>query len=368
MANVLLNGQPVIQLNLHLVTKGAWSAELQVASDAAPTVGDAATLTVLDLTLAGRVSRTGTFADRVSLRLTGGAVEWTGAVTAKHYKDVTVDLLLKDLGLTLDQSNQTKIEFWTRQVGTVGQAVEEIAQRLGFNWRINPDGTLLMRAESPTPVDGASAVQQDRDTARGIVTLALNEEAPFLPGTKLGDDVLGDVLYEVDSSAPLRCRYYTEARGVLRGAMERLVRWVMRDSIYLGQYTAKVERQASDGSLDLTPDDVRLRATGLQSVPIRHGLPGCEVDVPVGELVLLAFDAGDPRKPYAALWHEGQITAVRIGGKRAVAMADLTKARIDALQQAVDTHIHPTGVGPSGPNSAPIGPLDDVSSTVVFTR
>lgn len=32
------------------------------------------------------------------------------------------------------------------------------------------------------------------------------------------------------------------------------------------------------------------------------------------------------------------------------------KSAVDALQVAVDTHVHPTGVGPSGPNSSPIGP------------
>src|SRR5690606_15789866 len=121
-----------------------------------------------------------------------------------------------------------------------------------------------------------------------------------------------------------------------------LIRWVTRDSLFLGQYTAVVQRQAADGTLDLLPDDPRLRGTGLQAVPIRHGLPGVEVEVPSGVRVLLGFDAGDSRRPYAALWHSEQVTAVRIGGSDAVALAPLVSARLDAIQAAFDTHIHTT--------------------------
>lgn len=57
---------------------------------------------------------------------------------------------------------------------------------------------------------------------------------------------------------------------------------------------------------------------------------------------------------------------VKVAGAEAfVARADLTDARLAALQQKFDTHIHPTGVGPSGVPTSPVTPLDSVAATTV---
>ncbi len=39
------------------------------------------------------------------------------------------------------------------------------------------------------------------------------------------------------------------------------------------------------------------------------------------------------------------------------------KSAVDAIQQSLDTHVHPTGVGPSGPVAVPLGP--QASSTTL---
>ena len=52
----------------------------------------------------------------------------------------------------------------------------------------------------------------------------------------------------------------------------------------------------------------------------------------------------------------------------AVALSTLVTERLDTIQQAFDAHIHPTGMGPSGPPQEPIGPLDPVASEVLHTR
>ncbi len=207
-------------------------------------------------------------------------------------------------------------------------------------------------------------MEVQRDDARGLVTLAL-DTPNVLPGVALpSGDHTGDVLYDFGPSG-LRCRYYTEARARLRGSLERLIRWVTRDSLYLGQYTCQVMAQAGDGSLDLLPDDARLRAEGLQSVPIRHGLPGVTVEVPAGERVLLSFDGGDPSKPYAALWHAGQATrivfsygTVEAAGTQALALAQQTQAALDNLRTQHNAHVHATAAlgAPSIP-TVPMTPL-----------
>jgi hypothetical protein len=194
-----------------------------------------------------------------------------------------------------------------------------------------------MRAEAPFAVE-PDAVEISRDDGRGIVEVA-PEFSVIQPGTTFNGDTIGDVIYELDD-ANFRCRYWTESRARLRSSLERLIRWVTRDSLYLGQYTAAVVAQSADGTLDLLPDDFRLRAQGLQAVPIRHGLPGVKVQVAPGERVLLGFENGDPRLPYAALWHEGQVLSVEIGGTLPVAMAALVDAALAAHVTIFNAHTH----------------------------
>lgn len=371
--DILLNNDPVLQLSMHLPMKGAWSAELQVASESEYVVGDIVTLNMPgDVVFTSRVVRAAIFADRLSLRLTGGTVDWTAPTEVKHYKNTTADQIVTDAGVTLDAATNITLPFWTRSPGTPGSTVEEVAKYLNVNWRVNPDGTIRMRAETPAAVT-ADAIEVTRNPARGLVEVA-PETTAILPGVIVGDDTVGDVIYEMDSE--FRCRYYTESRDRLRGALEKIVRWVMRDTMYLANYSAEVIRQAADGTLDLMPEDDRLKAQGLQSIPIRHGLPGVEVEVDPGETVLLAFDGGDPSKPYCSLWHEGQVKKVRIGGTEAVALASLVTARLDAIQQKFDVHTHlvattGTAAAQSGTASATtgiIGPLEPVASEVLETR
>lgn len=88
----------------------------------------------------------------------------------------------------------------------------------------------------------------------------------------------------------------------------------MRDARYHALYPCTVEAQAADGTLDLTPDDEKIRGTGLQAVTIRHGLPGITVKVKAGARLLLGFEAGDPKRPFAALWEPGAIEEISVDG------------------------------------------------------
>lgn len=373
MASITLNADPVLDLDLHLPLNGAWSAEVQVATDTEVEAGDTVELSLPGLDLVAFVVRAGIFAGRLRLRLTGGEQDWSEAQDVKHYKQTTADQVLEDVDVTTEAALGVALPFWTRAEGTTGSTVQAVAQYLGFNWRVNPDGTVRIAAETPAAVDTKGLLETSRDPARGLVEAA-PENATVLPGTQVGDDSVGDVLYNQGADGKFRVRYYTEGRSRIRHALERLIRWVTRDTLFLGLYSAQVVRQAADGTLDLMPADDRLRSQGLQAIPIRHGLPGVTVEVPPGETVLLGFDSGDPSKPYAALWHEGQATKITFGamrveaaGDQALALAIETKAALDALQNAHDTHMHPTaGTGPPSPPTAIVGPLGEVATTKLF--
>jgi hypothetical protein len=368
-----LNGEPVLEASVHFPMSGAWSAEIQVAAEDAPDPGQVVTFSLAGTDFVARVTRAGIEASRSLVRLTGGAVDWSEARAVKHYRNTDVGQVLSDLGVSTSTALDTDLPFWTRNPGTTGSAVQAIAKQLGVNWRVLPNGTVRLIEEAPAAVDVEDAVETARDPGRGVVTVAV-EDSLIQPGVLFGDDSVGDVTYELRDV--LRCRYYTQGRARIRDGLERIIRWVMRDTLFLGQYTAQVASQNADGSLDLLPDDLRLRSEGLQSVPIRHGLPGVTVEVPTGERVLLGFDGGDPTQPYAALWHEGQVTKVFIGGTEAVSLASLCKQRHDTIQAAFDAHIHITTATPGAsatpgviaPTATPIGPLGPVASDKLFTE
>lgn len=97
-------------------------------------------------------------------------------------------------------------------------------------------------------------------------------------------------------------------------ALERLVLSFFPERLYLRSWECEVARQAADGTLDLVPDDERIRGAGLQGVPIFHGLPGVTVTVVPGARVLLQFVGGDPSKPFASLWRSGDIEEISFNG------------------------------------------------------
>lgn len=86
----------------------------------------------------------------------------------------------------------------------------------------------------------------------------------------------------------------------------------MRDVTYHKHYVCTVQSQHANGLLDVLPDDETIRGTGLSSIPIRHGLPGCTIEVAAGASLLLGFENGDPSKPYCALWESGLANVIRI--------------------------------------------------------
>lgn len=95
-----------------------------------------------------------------------------------------------------------------------------------------------------------------------------------------------------------------------RAALERFIRWVMRDVTYHRRYSASIERDRGDGTFDLIPDDPAMRGTGLQAVPDRVGIAGTGAQVQPGTRCVFAFADADPSKPWIVVWEYAQGSAV----------------------------------------------------------
>lgn len=79
----------------------------------------------------------------------------------------------------------------------------------------------------------------------------------------------------------------------------------------LAFYPATVVSQGDDDTVDLKPDSRRF-GVGLAMVPIRHGIPGVSVRVRPGARVLLAFEGGDPQRPFCSLWEAGGLESLTV--------------------------------------------------------
>lgn len=95
----------------------------------------------------------------------------------------------------------------------------------------------------------------------------------------------------------------------LKRALAALVSGIMGRVDYLALYQAEVMSQ--DGqTLEVRPLDARF--PDMDEVPIWHGLPGVEVTVQKGAIVLIGFRDGDPTRPFAMLWQSESLTDVKL--------------------------------------------------------
>lgn len=74
---------------------------------------------------------------------------------------------------------------------------------------------------------------------------------------------------------------------------------------YLAHYRARVLKQhANLRRIDIQPDDRRLPV--MANIPLRIGVPGVDVTLAPGHLILVGWENGRPDHPYASLWEPGE--------------------------------------------------------------
>lgn len=95
-------------------------------------------------------------------------------------------------------------------------------------------------------------------------------------------------------------------------ALERFIRWVMRDTVYGRVYAATVIAQTGS-TVDLLPESSELSAAGLQGVPVMYGAPGIEAVFAPGTKMLLIFQDGRPDRPLAICF-DGAAILLKLGG------------------------------------------------------
>lgn len=320
-----LAGQDVLSAELRIPRLGAWHANVE--SD-----GDTALSGSVELDLDGSKwqgtilpGQSGVSAGRVRSWVVGGKGGLQKELAPRHYHDVSLGTVVGDIlresGESLAPGSETsrKLSAWQRLKGPAAHSLVKLVDHAGLAWRVLGDGKIWIGTETWPAVEPNAEVL-DEDWMMGTQNIAPADDfadvAALLPGTTFGGHRIEQVVHHYEPRSIRTILHFSQASTAMAavlGSVRRLIE-------YQGLYRAKVVAQNADGTLQLSPEDQRLAGSGLDKVRIRHGLPGYKVKVPSGTYVRVGFDGGDPEKPFAALWDEGDVTEVAFdGGTRPVA-------------------------------------------------
>lgn len=308
MSTVLLRCElgelPVTSGLLRLPLRGNWVAHVEFGFPEAPSGEASLVFTREDGTtdvFSGLIRRSGILegSETVTATLVGGAgglleelppldqVVGSGPVpagaVARAIADAAGEQLIPDVELALDA---IPLGRWTRLAMSARDALDIFADRLGLGWRVTPDGSIWLGAETWNEVE-TDAVFIGGDPSDGMMLYA-PDGAPILPGTTINGVQAVAVEYRFQPGS-LR----VEVRSALAGDPVR----VSDARLYLATYVAMVRAQRGDGTLDVSADDERVG--DLLAVPFRLGIPGAKATIPEGSLVRICFPGADPRRVLA---------------------------------------------------------------------
>lgn len=303
--------------------KGLWTAEVEVDGEESSKLRG-----VVSIELGGAFFKATAirppraFQGRTSAILVAGTNGWAKEVGAQAYAGCPLSLPLGDLAATVGESVSTTSDTtllakhlakWTRVSGPAGRALQDLANEAGAVWRALPDGSIWVGTET-WPEANVTDNELLTELAGESGALYASPYPTLLPGTVLGGRRISHVLHTWNASG-LRTRvlFETDTASAPRGALaalERIIRKFLAPTVYLGRYPARVVDQDGSGRLDVKPDDTRIPQ--MKQVPLRFPIPGMSLEVQSGARVLLSFENGDPKKPFAELWESGTPTLISI--------------------------------------------------------
>lgn len=362
-----LGGEPARRSRVQVPAWGAPWIDVELTEPAE--LSGAQTFSLAGVSIETTVVSGGVFDGKARYRCVAGKAGWGKTLPpgAPYLDDagVKVSRVLQDLanecGETLGTlPTSVRGPHYSRPGQPAYITLNELAPRA---WYIDFDGVTQF-GQRPTVVYSGDAPRTRIDKGARVIELALDELDPiFVPGVVVdGMPPATDVEYEIDEKrltvrvywgAPLRSRRFDAITQIIEGLFPNLR--------FAGTFEYRVVTQSGE-RLNLQIVRVSTGMSDLSNVFICPGVSGFRSDVTLGEIVKVAFADRDPSRPYVfAHDHadaEGWLPTVSEIGTETDFLA--TKTAIDTLQERFDTflsseydvHVHPTGVGPSGPHGA----------------
>lgn len=285
--------------------RGEWSVELGLNASTAPE-GEA----VLEhgaVRLRGTLTHPSAFAGRAGAVLVGGKGKLSTKVQPRQYRGAPLSLILSDLSAdsgelvqaTTAEVGGTLIQNWARPAASPRRILDDICRAQGdeWSWRTTDAGAIVVGPEAWPTVTPSKARVLDEVQRSGLLDVD-DELLELRPGT----------IWDGRKLAAVQARWTSEKtrtkiwlfRDKPRGVADVLARAVesrLPSPIWTRLHPCEVHSQDGDRTLQLIPDSDEVPP--MVGIPLRTGVPGLDVEVLPGARVLLAFDEGDPRQPWA---------------------------------------------------------------------
>lgn len=372
-SEITLTPGPVRAVSMRLLMPyvGVWLADLELdptTATPAPTSGEV-TIAIASsppVTLAGTIDPrgSGSFAERVTLRVLGGGGGWDRPVTRQHFHSdggVPSVRVYAATALAVGEAvavsaPQTFAADFVRSMGPASRVFQDEP-----SWWVDFSGvTQVGPRPSLAPPDDLVLLDWQPSTE----TAEIATGAPLVPGTTIRDArlpgggpiVVRDVEQRFDSAGGRALAWCGAAPAAqLLGDLRSLVE-EFSGRKFLATYLYRVVAQNSDGRLQLQA----LRpSAGLPDIlPIApwtgHG--GASAKLLPGSLVRVAFVGGDPSQPVADAYEPARVplestidasTALHLGpssaavqlagGGHPLAFADLVLVELGKIATAIGT-------------------------------
>lgn len=307
------NGRPLLAATITMPRIGAWHADVE--ADGTTALEGPVTLVVSGQTFQGAVVRSNPLAGRVRARVVGGGGQLSRELESRNYANsVTVRAILEDIlgdGEALSQQSDPSVlaitlAKWHRLRGLASHAIVALLEEVEATWRVLADGTVWIGRETWSEVEPKHTLI-DEDWFGGILTIA--PQAPTLfPGVTFRGHQIEQVVHVFGRQLRTEA-YLTSAQS----SLARFLAPLRRAIDYSRKWPARVSKVNGDGTIQVVPDDDRIKGAGLDAVAIRTGFPGSLTPAP-GSRCLIGWEGGDPSRPYAEGWNAQTVGEMSLAG------------------------------------------------------
>lgn len=398
-----IDRQALTALRIHVPGVGPWWADADFAE--APAVSGRVTIRAGSLELSGtvRADRAGTFGAQRRARIVAGAGAWGTLLPARAYHNdggiqarTVAEDAAREAGEELGSSFVPRAARlgidYVRQAGPASLALEDAIAR-GTPWWVDFEGRTQVGARVELEADREAYEVLEHDPRARVVTLAVDDLSAIGIGSILSerlDEPQTIRELEIDVGEVVRVRAFcggpAGTPGRLLAAFSALVDRRTDDRIpWPVRY--RVVRMAGD-RVELQARDRDAGLPDLAPVSLWPGIAGVHPQLTPGADALVSFIEGRRTMPIVthfagkdgAGWTPVNLTLdattlIKLGRDAAnfVALANLVKERLDAIQSTFDGHTHPyidtsdAGSTPSTTSSptSTIGPLAGVAAEKV---
>lgn len=322
-------GAPIVEGSLLVPSVGVWTADVYLASSNA--IAGQVTVQIGNLSLVGTVYRCQVYGGQARARLVGGAGGWRSEVQPQGYgspSGVRLSTVLGDLaracGETVNVASDTSIGYGFARCNQVASDVlwQMVAQGIVPAWRVDVTGITQLTAWPATTIQTPFVVTDHRPD-EGIVTVATEDYASWLPGCSFTDPTLNGATYMNmashyiwTSDGKFRFEVMVGADNIV-GSFDAIVAKSVAPTRFHGRYGYTISNPTTT-SVDAEPKNSTLGLPSLQNVPLRSDSIATYTPPDGGDCDIMFLD-GVPTAPIC-VWTAGAPTMAQLlGGSNPVA-------------------------------------------------